>query len=68
MDLYSVSITYEIYLLSESAADAEKFAAELCEDGDSCMPGDDTFRYNASKTYNQSDALKAKAINRNMVD
>ena len=68
MDLYSVSITYEIHLLSESAADAEKFASELCEDGNSCMPGLDTFRYNASKTYNQSDALKAKAINRSMVE
>lgn len=65
MDLYSVSISYEILVLSESAADAEKFAAELCEDGNSCMPGDGAFRYNASKTYNQSDAFKAKALNRN---
>ena len=68
MDLFAVSISYEIFLLSESDVDAEKLAAELCEDANSCMPGDDTFRYNASKTYNQSDALKAKALNRSMVE
>jgi hypothetical protein len=66
MDLYSVSISYEIFVLSESAADAEKVAAELCEDANSCMPGDGNFRYNASKTHNQTDAFKAKAIDRSM--
>ena len=30
------------------------------------MPGDGAFRYNASKTYNQADAFKAKAININV--
>lgn len=68
MDLFSVSISYELHILSDSAEDAEKFAEELCEYAQAEMPGNDTFRYNASKTYNQSDALKAKAIDRSMVE
>ena len=67
MDLFVITISYEIFLLSKTAADAERLAAELCEDARTEMPGDDNFQYSASKTHNQSDALKAKAINRFMV-
>ena len=63
MSLYSVSITYDVYVLSESTQSAEKFVESLCEDANMCMPGDDTFRYSASRIHNQSDTLKAKALN-----
>jgi hypothetical protein len=63
MELFSVIVKAEMYVLAENKIDAENIAAQLTGTASAEMPGSLVLNAYAYHIPNQSDDLKKRAIN-----
>lgn len=63
MDVFAVTVKAQIYLLAENEIEAENLAASMTETASDEMPGNVILDCYAYRTPNQSDELKARALN-----